>query len=143
MLFQVRHILCEKQSKALEAIEKLKSGTRFNEVASTYSEDKARSGVRTVKLLNFRKPENFCNLPKIHTNRQSFRVFCQKDAAGIANSEDPDQTAPFRSSLIWVCTVCPDLSVQKLQFIMVFTKFLSFSLVNSSHGKKIHTTSKI
>ena len=44
-LFQVRHILCEKQSKALEAIEKLKSGMKFNEVASQYSEDKARSGV--------------------------------------------------------------------------------------------------
>lgn len=41
---KVRHILCEKQSKALEAIEKLKSGMKFNEVAATYSEDKARSG---------------------------------------------------------------------------------------------------
>ena len=27
------------------------------------------------------------------------------------NSVDPDQTAPFRSSLIRVCTVCSDLSV--------------------------------
>ena len=41
---KVRHILCEKQSKALEAIEKIKSGMKFNEVATTYSEDKARSG---------------------------------------------------------------------------------------------------
>ncbi|KHN81534.1 Peptidyl-prolyl cis-trans isomerase NIMA-interacting 4 [Toxocara canis] len=41
---KVRHILCEKQSKALEALEKLKSGMKFNEVAATYSEDKARSG---------------------------------------------------------------------------------------------------
>ena len=41
---KVRHILCEKQSKALEAIEKLKSGMKFNEVAANYSEDKARSG---------------------------------------------------------------------------------------------------
>ncbi|XP_025078842.1 peptidyl-prolyl cis-trans isomerase NIMA-interacting 4-like [Pomacea canaliculata] len=41
---KVRHILCEKQSKALEAIEKLKSGMKFNDVASQYSEDKARSG---------------------------------------------------------------------------------------------------
>ena len=31
----------------------------------------------------------------------------------IANSEDPDQTAP-RSSLIWVCTVCLDLYVRKV-----------------------------
>ncbi|GFY47489.1 peptidyl-prolyl cis-trans isomerase NIMA-interacting 4 [Trichonephila inaurata madagascariensis] len=41
---KVRHILCEKQSKVLEAMEKLKSGMKFNEVAATYSEDKARSG---------------------------------------------------------------------------------------------------
>ncbi|GBM36789.1 Peptidyl-prolyl cis-trans isomerase NIMA-interacting 4 [Araneus ventricosus] len=41
---KVRHILCEKQSKILEAMEKLKSGMKFNEVAATYSEDKARQG---------------------------------------------------------------------------------------------------
>ncbi|VDD80567.1 unnamed protein product [Mesocestoides corti] len=41
---QVRHILCEKQSKALEAIEQLKAGQKFNTVAENYSEDKARSG---------------------------------------------------------------------------------------------------
>lgn len=41
---KVRHILCEKHSKALEAIEQLKSGQRFNVVAEQYSEDKARSG---------------------------------------------------------------------------------------------------
>lgn len=29
---KVRHILCEKQSKALEAIEKIKSGISFNKV---------------------------------------------------------------------------------------------------------------
>ena len=39
-----------------------------------------------------------------------------KDAEGIANSVDSDQT---RSSLIWVCIVCPDLSVWKLRNIMV------------------------
>ena len=37
-----------------------------------------------------------------------------KDAEGIANSVDPDQ-----SSLIWVCTVCPGLSVQKVRIITV------------------------
>ncbi|KAF7991329.1 hypothetical protein HCN44_002891 [Aphidius gifuensis] len=41
---KVRHILCEKQSKILEALEKLKAGQKFNEVAAAYSEDKARSG---------------------------------------------------------------------------------------------------
>uniref|UniRef100_A0A2K6TL99 peptidylprolyl isomerase n=1 Tax=Saimiri boliviensis boliviensis TaxID=39432 RepID=A0A2K6TL99_SAIBB len=37
---KVRHILCEKHGKIMEAVEKLKSGMRFNEV----SEDKARQG---------------------------------------------------------------------------------------------------
>ena len=40
----VRHILCEKQSKCLEAMAKLEAGEKFNEVASKYSEDKARNG---------------------------------------------------------------------------------------------------
>ncbi|KAF9184288.1 Peptidyl-prolyl cis-trans isomerase pin4 [Mortierella polycephala] len=41
---KVRHILCEKQSKALEAIEKIQSGISFNKVAEAYSEDKAKEG---------------------------------------------------------------------------------------------------
>ncbi|KAF5401223.1 Peptidyl-prolyl cis-trans isomerase [Paragonimus heterotremus] len=41
---KVRHILCEKQSKCLEALEQLRNGKRFSQVAETYSEDKARSG---------------------------------------------------------------------------------------------------
>ena len=49
----------------------------------------------TVKFLNFKTPENCCNLPKIQTKRPTLRVFHQKDADGIANSEDPDQTAPL------------------------------------------------
>ena len=36
-----------------------------------------------------------CNLPKIQTKGTNFQVFCQNDANGIANSEDPDQTAPL------------------------------------------------
>ncbi|KAF1602902.1 Peptidyl-prolyl cis-trans isomerase NIMA-interacting 4, partial [Eudyptes chrysolophus] len=43
-LTQVRHILCEKHGRAMEAMEKLKSGLRFSDVASQYSEDKARQG---------------------------------------------------------------------------------------------------
>ena len=39
----------------------------------------------------------------------------QNDADGLANSVDPDQTAP----LIWVCTVCPGVSVRKLKIITV------------------------
>ena len=44
-VFKVRHILYEKHSKIMEAMEKLREGQKFNEVASTYSEDKARQGV--------------------------------------------------------------------------------------------------
>jgi peptidyl-prolyl cis-trans isomerase NIMA-interacting 4 len=40
----VRHILCEKQGKALEALTKIQAGDSFATVAATYSEDKARSG---------------------------------------------------------------------------------------------------
>ena len=36
-----------------------------------------------------------CNLPKIQEMMPNLRVFLQKDANGIANSEDPDQTAPL------------------------------------------------
>ncbi|KAF7344541.1 Peptidyl-prolyl cis-trans isomerase [Mycena sanguinolenta] len=38
----VRHILCEKHSKATEALEKIKEGQAFNKVAQEYSEDKAK-----------------------------------------------------------------------------------------------------
>lgn len=46
---KVRHILCEKHSKVMEAMAKLKEGQKFNEVATAYSEDKARQGVM-IKL---------------------------------------------------------------------------------------------
>ena len=46
-----RHVLTtrstsylQKQSKILEALEKIRAGERFDSVASTYSEDKARQG---------------------------------------------------------------------------------------------------
>lgn len=47
---KVRHILCEKQSKALEAMERLKTGEGFNQVAVNFSEDKARSGVGLIMI---------------------------------------------------------------------------------------------
>ena len=49
----------------------------------------------TVKFLNFRMPENCCKLPKIQEKRPKLCVFRQKDSNGIANSEDPYQTAPL------------------------------------------------
>ncbi|KAF8183170.1 hypothetical protein BJ912DRAFT_976860 [Pholiota molesta] len=39
----VRHILCEKHSKATEALQKIQEGQAFNKVAQEYSEDKAKS----------------------------------------------------------------------------------------------------
>ena len=45
------------------------------------------------KVPKFSDTKNLCcNLPKIQTKRPNVRVFCQNDANGIANSEDPDQT---------------------------------------------------
>ena len=51
---------------------------------------------------NYRKVPKFsdarklcCNLPKILRKRSNLCVFLQKEARGIANSEDPDQTAPL------------------------------------------------
>ena len=67
---------------------------------------------------NWDTQKSCCNHPKIWTTWLFWRVMHPKDTAGIANSVDPDQTAP-RSSLIWVCTVCPDLSVWKLRIITV------------------------
>ena len=50
----------------------------------------------TIKFLNFSNARKLCcNLPKIQEKRPNIRVFCRKDATGIANSEDPDQTAPL------------------------------------------------
>ena len=73
----------------------------------------------------FGHPKNCCNYPKIWLYH---RVMSLKDADGMANSVDPDQTAPqsdlglhcsSRSSLIWVNTVCPDLYAWKLRIITV------------------------
>lgn len=41
---QLRHILCEKQSKSQQALERLQAGEAFDKVAAELSEDKARSG---------------------------------------------------------------------------------------------------
>ena len=49
----------------------------------------------TVKFLNFRTPENCCNLPKIQSEWPKLRVIYKNDANGKADSEDPDQTSPL------------------------------------------------
>jgi len=40
----VRHILCEKHSKATDALTKIQEGQRFDKVAQEHSEDKAKAG---------------------------------------------------------------------------------------------------
>jgi peptidyl-prolyl cis-trans isomerase NIMA-interacting 4 len=40
----VRHILCAKHSRKEEALAKLREGSKFDEVARDFSEDKARQG---------------------------------------------------------------------------------------------------
>ena len=63
--------------------------------------DKPQTGFPVIKLKYLKVPKfsdarNLCcNLPKIQTKRPNLMVFSQKDANGIANSEDPDQTAPL------------------------------------------------
>ncbi|CAO2653110.1 Nn.00g025210.m01.CDS01 [Neocucurbitaria sp. VM-36] len=57
----VRHILCEKHSKKEEALEKIRNGAKFDDVAREMSEDKARQGgslgwkVRGSLLQDFEK----------------------------------------------------------------------------------------
>ena len=46
------------------------------------------------KVPKFSEAQNLCcNLPKIETKSTILRVLFKNDANGIANSEDPDQTA--------------------------------------------------
>ena len=49
------------------------------------------------KVPKFWDARNFAVIltPKIQTKKPNLKVFCQKHANGIANSEDPDQTAPL------------------------------------------------
>ena len=50
----------------------------------------------TVKFLNFGTPEIFAVMYlKFKQRGQYLKVFRQKHANGIVNSEDPDQTAPL------------------------------------------------
>ena len=49
-----------------------------------------------------------------------------KILTGMANSVDPDQTAP-RSSLIWVCTVCISHFVRNFG-VQIFRSFTYYSI---------------
>ena len=78
----------------------LGGGHKFSEFAccmvnGLVSSDIVISSGNTVKFLNFRTPKNFAviNL-KFKQRGQTEEYFVKKTANGIANSEDPDQTAP-------------------------------------------------
>ena len=60
---------------------------------ATLPEHCYRKNCKVSKFWNTRNLR--CNLPKIQTKSPNLRVFSHKDANGIANSEDPDQTAPL------------------------------------------------
>ena len=75
--------------------------------------------------------EEYCKVPKILDTRNFFAViylkckqrgqtlgFHQKDANGIAKSENPAQT----DCLIWVYTVCPGLYVRKLRIACLISQ---------------------
>ena len=48
------------------------------------------------KVPKFLEARNFAvNSPKIQTKGPNLKLFCQKHANGIANSENPNQTAPL------------------------------------------------
>ena len=53
----------------------------------------------------------------ILTNWLNNRERRPTDTDGVTNGADPDQTVPFRSSLIWAYDVSPDLSVLKKEKI--------------------------
>ena len=71
------------------------------------------------KIKNLITWKNYSKYPKIWLIWIFHRVMCPKDADGIANSIDPEEQSDQRSSLIWVYTVCSDLSVQKLTRIIM------------------------
>ena len=52
--------------------------------------------VNTVKILNFRTQETAVIHLKFK-QRPNLKVFHQKYANGLANSDDPDQAAPLRA----------------------------------------------
>ena len=60
-------------------------------VCCVFAELEIKNGI-CRKVYKFSEARKLCcNLSKIQTKRPNHRVFCQKDAIGMANSEDPDQ----------------------------------------------------
>ena len=84
------------------------------------------------KVLKYSDTQQICrNHSKIWTKWLYHRVMSPNDADGMANSADPDQTAP-RSSLIRVCTVCLGISVRKLRISTVYSVSSQYARGKSS-----------
>ena len=63
---------------------------------SSFPAESGRAVVYYHKIPKFSDArKHCCNLPKIQTKMLNLREFHQKGENGIANSEDPDQTAPL------------------------------------------------
>ena len=98
-----------------------------------------KSGMKYNSFTMYRKFPRYsdtqkicCNYSKIWTVLLYHRVNSPNDADGMANSVDPDQVAP-RSSLIWVCTVCPGISVRKLRIITVCSKVFNGKIGHTAY----------
>ena len=71
------------------------SHSKAHNERSRYAARPDMGTVIIVKFLNFRTPEIFAVIYlKFKQRGKTVKVFCQNGANGIANSEDPDQTAP-------------------------------------------------
>ena len=55
-----------------------------------------------------------CNLPNIQREMPNLRIFCQNDANGIANNEDPDQIAPLIAVLSGSALFVPNYMSENL-----------------------------
>ena len=96
MLIEI-HVLCFQAATVFEATALCKYGPE-----SSLSKNTTLHGIGKDTSQLYRKVPKFwdaknlcCYLPKIQTKMPNPRVFCQKEANGIANSKDPDQTAPL------------------------------------------------
>ena len=91
--------------------------------AKCYKSIKSVHRLYTVKFLNFGHLKICCNHPKSWTRWLFLRVIIMSNASkrcrGNCIQCRPWSNCSYRSSLIWVCTVCPDLSVRKLRIITV------------------------
>ena len=78
-----------------------------------------------------------CNLPKIQKRGQTLWVFCQNGANGIANSEDPDQTAPLGAvlwslwniSLLYITSLFPDFVFERIGLIILWFLKTGFLMI--------------